>query len=110
MSFRHPGVPPEDEQLEAATVSPNLTIDEASPYVLMHTPSAFQRMIASNYSYGFENDEERLKENGLDHTKVSFPYETAPHPRFIRWLTAQWSNPLEVQYVPTDVWLNGHAS
>lgn len=46
-------------------------MDESSPYVLMHTPSAFQRMIASNYSYGFENDAEKLKANGDDHTKVS---------------------------------------
>jgi len=61
------------------TVSPNLTIDEASPYILTHTPSAFQRMIESNYTYGFENDEGKLKENNGDHRT--------------------WSNPLEVQYV-----------
>ena len=36
-------------------------------------------MIATNYSYGIERDEEKLKENSHDHTK--------------------WSNPLEVQYV-----------
>ena len=54
-------------------------MDEASPYVLTHTPSAFQRMIQANYSYGFESDEGKLKENNGDHTK--------------------WSNPLEVQSV-----------
>lgn len=80
LSFRHDGVPPEDAKLEAATVSPNMTSDEASPYVLMHTPSAFQRMIASNYSYGFEGDEERLKENAMDHTKVRQPFGSALHP------------------------------
>lgn len=36
-------------------------------------------MVATNYSYGIERDEEVLKKNGLDHTK--------------------WTNPLEVQCV-----------
>ena len=52
------------------TVSPNLTMEEASPYVLTHTPSSFQRMIQSNYSYGFETDVETHKANDRDHTKV----------------------------------------
>lgn len=38
-----------------------------------------QRMIASNYSYGLERDEKRLKANNHDFTK--------------------WTNPLEIQYV-----------
>jgi hypothetical protein len=79
LSFRHPGTPPNDQNLDVGTVSPNLTIDETSPYILTHTPSAFQRMIEANYSYGFESDEGKLKENNDDHRK--------------------WSNPLEVQYV-----------
>lgn len=36
-------------------------------------------MIATNYSYGIERDEEALKLNDLDHTK--------------------WTNPLEIRYV-----------
>lgn len=36
-------------------------------------------MIATNYSYGIERDEETLKRNDLDHTK--------------------WTNPLEIRYV-----------
>ena len=36
-------------------------------------------MLASNYSFGIERDEEKLKANNLDFTK--------------------WTNPLEVQYV-----------
>lgn len=36
-------------------------------------------MIATNYSYGIERDEEELKRNDLDHTK--------------------WTNPLEIRYV-----------
>jgi phospholipid:diacylglycerol acyltransferase len=43
---------------------------EASPYILTHTPSSFQRMIQTNYSYGFETDEEQLKANDRDHRKV----------------------------------------
>nr|ODN93004.1 phospholipid:diacylglycerol acyltransferase [Cryptococcus depauperatus CBS 7855] len=76
-SFRHPGIPTDDGSLSSWTVSPNLTVNEAGPYVLMHTPSTFQRMMESNYSQGFEVDETRLRENGRDHRK--------------------WSNPLEVQ-------------
>ena len=46
-------------------------MDDASSYVLTHTPVAFQRMIETNYSYGFETDEAQLKRNDLDHRKVS---------------------------------------
>lgn len=70
-SFRHPGTPLNDESLTKHTVSPNLTVDDASPYVLTHTPSHFQRMIGTNYSYGFETDEGQLEKNDADHTKVS---------------------------------------
>ena len=74
-SFRHPGTPTDDQSLTAKTISPNLTMDDASPYVLTHTPSHFQRMIGTNYSYGFETDEAQLQRNGDDHTKVSsVPY------------------------------------
>lgn len=59
------------------TVSPNLTLSEAVPYVLTHTPPDYQRMFESNYSVGFETDIEQLKANDKDHRK--------------------WSNPLEVQ-------------
>ena len=40
-------------------------------------------MIATNYSYGIERDEEALKRNDLDHTK--------------------WTNPLEIRYVRSVV-------
>jgi phospholipid:diacylglycerol acyltransferase len=69
-SFRHPGTPTDDQSLTKHTISPNLTADDASPYVLTHTPSHFQRMIGMNYSYGFETDEGQLKRNDADHTKV----------------------------------------
>ncbi|WRT66574.1 uncharacterized protein IL334_003533 [Kwoniella shivajii] len=74
-SFRHPGVPENEEALHFGTVSPNLTLNEAGPYVLTHTPPSFQRMLESNYSVGFENDVKKLKENDRDHTKWSNPLE-----------------------------------
>lgn len=57
--------------------SRNMTADEASEWILQHTPSTFQKMVATNYSFGIERDEEKLKDNGNDPKK--------------------WSNPLEVQ-------------
>jgi phospholipid:diacylglycerol acyltransferase len=73
----------------------NMTVDEAGNWILAHTPLTFrvtpspfltlcdthtlQKMIATNYSYGIERDEEVLKRNDLDHTK--------------------WTNPLEIRYV-----------
>ncbi|KAK6909810.1 hypothetical protein I203_103832 [Kwoniella mangroviensis CBS 8507] len=74
-SFRHPGTSEEESSLNRWTVSPNLTLNEAGPYVLTHTPPSFQRMMESNYSVGFERDEEQLKRNDRDHTKWSNPLE-----------------------------------
>ncbi|KAL1406370.1 phospholipid:diacylglycerol acyltransferase [Vanrija albida] len=77
-SFRHKDVEPVDSKLTEETVAPNLTVSDAVPYVLTHTPPEYQRMFATNYSVGFETDPKKLKENGAhDHTK--------------------WSNPLEVE-------------
>ncbi|KAK4688097.1 hypothetical protein P7C73_g2023, partial [Tremellales sp. Uapishka_1] len=75
LSFRHPDTPSEEEKLTKHTVSPNLTMDDASPYILTHTPPSFQRMVESNYSVGFETDEEKLVENAGDHRKWSNPLE-----------------------------------
>ncbi|KAI0698234.1 LACT-domain-containing protein [Cytidiella melzeri] len=55
----------------------NMTASTASSWILERTPSHFQRMIAMNYSYGIERDEEVLMKNNLDHRK--------------------WTNPLEIQ-------------
>lgn len=62
----------DEADLSHETVSPNLTMNDASNYVLLHTPPSFQRMIQQNYSYGFENDPIKLKENAKDHRKVSW--------------------------------------
>lgn len=69
-SFRHPGTPSNEEALTRHSVSPNLTMDDASRFVLTHTPSSFQRMIERNYSYGFTNDSEELERNDGNHRKV----------------------------------------
>ncbi|OCF30537.1 phospholipid:diacylglycerol acyltransferase [Kwoniella heveanensis BCC8398] len=74
-SFRHPDVPSDETALTKHTVSPNMTINEAGPYVLTHTPPAFQRMMELNYSVSFETDEEQLKKNDRDHRKWSNPLE-----------------------------------
>ncbi|KAF7321540.1 Phospholipid:diacylglycerol acyltransferase [Mycena kentingensis (nom. inval.)] len=55
----------------------NMTANAAGSWILQHTPSTFQKMIETNFSFGIERDETRLKENDLDFRK--------------------WSNPLEVQ-------------
>ncbi|KAF4567493.1 hypothetical protein EYR36_011115 [Pleurotus pulmonarius] len=57
----------------------NMTADEAGTWILEHTPSSFQKMIGTNYSYGIERDEAMLDKNDLDHTK--------------------WANPLEARHV-----------
>lgn len=65
------------QALTSDKVKPNLTMSSVDQYVLQHTPPTFQRMMAGNYSNGFENDVEQLKKNAHDHRK--------------------WTNPLEVQ-------------
>ncbi|KAH8996300.1 LACT-domain-containing protein [Lactarius akahatsu] len=57
-------------------LSKNLTADEAGPWILRHTPWTFRRMIAANYSYGIERDEEALKRSDIDHTKWTNPLES----------------------------------
>ncbi|KAJ7039106.1 phospholipid:diacylglycerol acyltransferase [Mycena alexandri] len=70
-----PGVKSTSKGVEAETR--NMTADKAGAWILQHTPSSFQKMIATNFSFGIERDEKVLEANGADHTK--------------------WSNPLEVQ-------------
>ncbi|KZP19600.1 phospholipid:diacylglycerol acyltransferase [Athelia psychrophila] len=53
----------------------NMTATEAGAWILQHTPSYFQKMMATNYSFGIERDEEALKRNDADHTKWTNPLE-----------------------------------
>ena len=69
-SHAHPVTPTHD-------IAVNMTASEASTWILERTPLSFQKMIATNYSWGIERDEDVLRENAKDHRK--------------------WTNPLEVQ-------------
>lgn len=53
----------------------NMTAEEAGLWILQHTPTAFQKMLETNYSYGIERDEEQLSRNDLDHRKWTNPLE-----------------------------------
>ncbi|TFK75464.1 phospholipid:diacylglycerol acyltransferase [Pluteus cervinus] len=53
----------------------NMTAEQAGSWILEHTPDTFQRMIATNYSFGIERDEEVLARNDLDHRKWTNPLE-----------------------------------
>ncbi|KAJ7496993.1 Lecithin:cholesterol acyltransferase-domain-containing protein [Mycena latifolia] len=83
IAFRAAPPPPETGTETASTgagvesVLQNMTADTAGAWILQHTPSSFQKMIATNFSFGIERDEAVLAANDGDHTK--------------------WSNPLEVQ-------------
>ncbi|PWN51913.1 LACT-domain-containing protein, partial [Violaceomyces palustris] len=76
-SFREPGT--DQESLDEKSVKSNLTAQDAHLWLLEHTPSSFQKMIATNYSNGIEKDAEQLQRNNQDPTKWSNPLE-APLP------------------------------
>lgn len=75
----HPAPPlvPPLPPVQTAPGVGNLTADEAAIWTLEHTPYTWQQMVYTNYSYGIERDEKKLKENDQDHRK--------------------WTNPLEIQ-------------
>ncbi|GAA6053369.1 hypothetical protein JCM3770_004134 [Rhodotorula araucariae] len=64
-------------EVSAETMHPNLTLADATSFILEKVPPSYQTMLASNFSYGIERSEEQLIKNNGDHSK--------------------WSNPLEVQ-------------
>ncbi|EGO26500.1 hypothetical protein SERLADRAFT_447691 [Serpula lacrymans var. lacrymans S7.9] len=55
--------------------SKNMTADEAGTWIMERTPSSFQKMLGTNYSFDIERDEEVLKRNDIDHTKWTNPLE-----------------------------------
>ncbi|KAF9039497.1 LACT-domain-containing protein [Hymenopellis radicata] len=64
------------QALEAASLGEdlsNMTSAQAGTWILQHTPSTFQKMMATNYSFGIERDEEALKRNDADPTKWTNP-------------------------------------
>ncbi|KAH0589125.1 hypothetical protein H2248_004893 [Termitomyces sp. 'cryptogamus'] len=52
-----------------------MTAEQAGTWILEQTPSTFQKMIATNYSFGLERDETVLEKNNLDPTKWTNPLE-----------------------------------
>ncbi|BGP12575.1 hypothetical protein JCM10213_004838 [Rhodosporidiobolus nylandii] len=58
-------------------IHPNLTLNDATSFMLEKVGTPYAQMLQSNFSFGFERNEEQLRKNNDDHTK--------------------WSNPLEVQ-------------
>ncbi|GAA5897307.1 hypothetical protein JCM6882_001854 [Rhodosporidiobolus microsporus] len=64
-------------EVSADTIYPNLTLNDAMSFMLEKVGTPYAQMLASNFSFGLERDEEQLVKNNDDHTK--------------------WSNPLEVQ-------------
>jgi len=55
----------------------NLTAGDLTNWILESTPVSYQKMVASNYSFGLERDEKQLRANNHDFRK--------------------WTNPLEIQ-------------
>ncbi|KAI5478552.1 phospholipid:diacylglycerol acyltransferase [Pseudohyphozyma bogoriensis] len=62
-------------EINERTVDPNLTMNDASTYVLEHVPTSYQRMIHMNHSFGFERDPEKIAENDVRHQAWANPLE-----------------------------------
>ncbi|KAF8070434.1 Lecithin:cholesterol acyltransferase-domain-containing protein [Lyophyllum atratum] len=56
-------------------LTPNMSAEQAGQWILQQTPSTFQNMLATNYSFGIERNEASLKKNDFDHTKWTNPLE-----------------------------------
>lgn len=61
--------------INSSTASQNLTMDDATSYILDHVPPAYQNMMHSNYSFGIERDPEVIAANDKDHRKWTNPLE-----------------------------------
>ncbi|KAF9476351.1 LACT-domain-containing protein [Pholiota conissans] len=71
ISFRESLIQPDD------VIKKNMTAQDASNWILEHTPTTFQKMLETNYSYGIERDEKQLKKNDADPTKWTNPLEVS---------------------------------
>ncbi|KAF8551971.1 Lecithin:cholesterol acyltransferase [Imleria badia] len=65
----------------------NMTAEMVGNWILERTPSSFQKMLSTNYSFGIERDEEVLARNDFDYRKWTNPLEirlpNAPSMKFI---------------------------
>ncbi|KAK7473039.1 phospholipid:diacylglycerol acyltransferase [Stygiomarasmius scandens] len=71
IAFRRPVLSAEDFKEDLR----NMTSEQGGTWILEHTPSTFQKMMATNYSFGIERDEAILAQNDLDHRKWTNPLE-----------------------------------
>ena len=79
VAFRDPGASTEELHERANSGISNLTAGDVTNWIIQSTPVSYQKMVASNYSFGLERDEKQLQANNHDFRK--------------------WTNPLEVQWV-----------
>ncbi|KAF5345334.1 hypothetical protein D9758_008426 [Tetrapyrgos nigripes] len=71
IAFRETFLSEEDRQEDLR----NMTSEQGGTWVLKHTPTTFQQMMYTNYSFGIERDEDKLARNDLDHRKWTNPLE-----------------------------------
>lgn len=74
-SYFKPEIYGNESDINAVTANPNLTLAEATGYILNHVPPAYQNMIHSNFSLGMERDPEQIAANDNDHRKWANPLE-----------------------------------
>ncbi|KAM0793391.1 hypothetical protein ACM66B_000844 [Microbotryomycetes sp. NB124-2] len=65
-----------ETDINSVTANPNLTLAEATGYILNHVPPAYQAMLHANFSLGFERDPQKIAQNDNDHRKWANPLET----------------------------------
>jgi len=78
VAFRNPGGSTKELHERANSGIANLTAGDVTSWILKSTPVSYQKMVASNYSFGLERDEKQLQANNYDFRK--------------------WTNPLEIQW------------
>ena len=78
VAFRDPGASTKEPPERATSEIANLTAGDVTNWIIESTPISYQKMVASNYSFGLERDEKQLRANNHDFRK--------------------WTNPLEIQW------------
>jgi phospholipid:diacylglycerol acyltransferase len=78
VAFRDPGASTKELHERTDPGIANLTAGDVTNWILESTPVSYQKMVASNYSFGLERDEKQLQANNYDFRK--------------------WTNPLEIQW------------
>ncbi|CAE6486931.1 unnamed protein product [Rhizoctonia solani] len=73
--FNFRASPPADHVLSGPGIPGNLSAEQAGNWLLGNVEEKWQKMMATNYSYGIERDPEQLARNDDDHTKFSNPLE-----------------------------------